>query len=111
MTSVFGVKSASFNLLADWTRAREEDVKHKVQLRSGPRTSTKPPTGWIKINVDATCSQEMVGLGCVIRDEEGNFLRARCSTLSYTMNPKEAEAMSLREGLSWTKEWRNQVYI
>lgn len=34
-----------------------------------------------------------VGLGSVVRDEHGEFLRARCNTVHDSIKPKEAEAI------------------
>lgn len=68
---------------------------------------------WIKINTDAACSvgSDHIGVGCVIRDEWGRFVRARSNVLRRKLQPPEAEAMGLREALSWTKDWRNNKCI
>lgn len=41
--------------------------------------SRMPPEGWIKINTDAACRHDRyyVGVGCIVRDDSGDFLRAR----------------------------------
>lgn len=41
-----------------------------------------------------------------VRDACGLFLRARSSIIRGARSPKEAEAMSIREALSWMKNWR-----
>ena len=58
------------------------------------------------MNVDATRGRENTGLGCVMRDEHGEFLRAKCQVVSGSRQPREAEALSLKEASSWVKEWR-----
>ena len=50
---------------------------------------------------------DQVGVGCVIRDEEGNFLRGRSAVVRGRFQPREAEAMGLKESLTWTKEQRS----
>ncbi|XP_074351625.1 uncharacterized protein LOC141690750 [Apium graveolens] len=52
-----------------------------------------------------------VGVGCIIRDEGDNFLRAKSTVVPGRLQPREAEALSLKEALAWTKEWRNSKCI
>lgn len=74
--SVFGVKSLACNLLATWKKARTEVSNVRSQQHIGDRVWSKPPPGWLKITVDAACKQgsSFVGVGCVIRDDQGRFL-------------------------------------
>lgn len=69
----------------------------------------KPPQGWIKINVDAAYRTDAryLGAGCVMRDEQGQFLRARASRIGSCMSAREAEALSFKKAL--TKEWRVEL--
>ena len=62
---------------------------------------------WVKINVDAAIfgDTKTIGVGGVIRDEHGSFLRAMCKQMSGTWTPREAEALSLKEVLSWVKSF------
>ncbi|XP_074326958.1 uncharacterized protein LOC141664898 [Apium graveolens] len=54
--SVFSVRAMAMNLLADdWNRAREDDCKYKNPQPGGTMHWCKPPLGWVKVNVDATC--------------------------------------------------------
>ncbi|XP_074378201.1 uncharacterized protein LOC141719726 [Apium graveolens] len=98
----------ALNMLTDWRRAQEDDGKRKVQHNLRSQSWQKPNDGWVKVNVDATCNQRdaIVGLRCVIRDEDGQFLRARSSSVTRTMQPREAEALSMKEAFSWTQQWR-----
>ncbi|XP_074336246.1 pelargonidin 3-O-(6-caffeoylglucoside) 5-O-(6-O-malonylglucoside) 4'''-malonyltransferase-like [Apium graveolens] len=50
-------------------------------------------------------------LGCVIRDEVGAFVKARSNVLRVNMQAREAEALSLKETLSWTKTFRSSKCI
>lgn len=106
--SAFGIKSMALNLVADWRRARQVD---KVTRRDGQaqvKIWSKPPEGWVKVNIDASYRQgeDHVGIGCVVRDEHGQFLRARTNVLRSLRQVREAEAWSLREALEWVRQWR-----
>ena len=52
-----------------------------------------------------------MGLGCVVRDEGGNFLRARSTMAQGRFQLREAEAMGLKEALTLTKNWRSSKCI
>lgn len=65
---------------------------------------SKPPDGWLKVNIDATGARnDGIGVGCVVRNAQGEFVGARCKRIGESWCPKEAEAISLKEALSWTK--------
>ncbi|XP_074356529.1 uncharacterized protein LOC141696263 [Apium graveolens] len=53
----------------------------------------------------------MVGVGCVIRDEWGNLLRAGSNVVQGSYHPREAEAISLKEALTWTKDWKRSKCV
>lgn len=67
----------------------------------------------MKINIDASCRQgeNFIGVGCVARDDRGRFIRARSNVIHRRLQPREAEALSLKEALSWTKTWRDSKCI
>lgn len=100
-------------MLADWNKAREEKSKTAGSQRNGTRVWCRPPRGWIKINSDAACmpASSQVGVGCVARDDCGCFLRARSTVVQGQFQPREAEAIALREALSWIKSWRRSKCI
>lgn len=51
-----------------------------------------------------------MGVGCVVRDDSGSFLRARTNMVRGCLFVKETEALSLMEALPWMKTWRiNEV--
>lgn len=104
--SAFGVKAAAINLLMDWKRAREAElVKVKNQTAAVKRQWSNPPTGWKKINIDAALfSDGFIGTGAVIRNDAGQFIRAKCGRMRGSWKPREAEALSLREALLWARE-------
>ena len=45
----------------------------------------------------------LVGFGYVLRGATGAFISARVSTARLNLQPHEAEAMSVREALTWIK--------
>ncbi|KAK9190098.1 hypothetical protein WN943_018699 [Citrus x changshan-huyou] len=47
-----------------------------------------------------------IGLGCVIRNSDGAFLAARCVGRHGAFSAREAEALGIREALSWLKEYK-----
>lgn len=106
--SVFGVKQMAIGLLSSWTRANTQEARHQNRPAVQARKWCKPDTGWIKINIDAACfpGSEFVAVGCVVRDAGGIFLGARSNIIRGARSPREAEAMSMREALSWVKDWR-----
>lgn len=48
----------------------------------------------------------------MIRDDQGNFLRARSMRIGSLLQPRETEALSLKEAMSWVKNlrFRNCVF-
>ena len=65
----------------------------------------RPLVGWAKCNVDATVfhSQSLVNYGCVVRNSEGIFLAASYDRFLGNFGAREAEALGVREALSWLK--------
>lgn len=109
---MFGVRSMALNLLTEWKRAQETDG-NKVKQQRTRKSWSKPPADWVKINIDAACrpGEEFVGLGCVMRDSRGRFIRARSNKVRGMNQAREAKVLSLKEALTWTKTWRNTKCI
>ena len=57
------------------------------------------------MNVDAAVdpNKSLIGCGSILRDVEGNFISERVALIQISLPPNEAEAMSMREALSWLK--------
>lgn len=51
------------------------------------------------------------GLGCVVRDDKCQFIRARSKRLLKRYQSRIAEALSLKEALSWTMQWRSSKCV
>lgn len=110
---MFGVKSMAVNMLNDWKKAR--DTGNRGTQNSSIRRGqwSKPAENWVKVNIDASCrrGEQFVGTGCVVRDHTGNFVRARANLVRGRMYAREAEALSLKEALSWMMTWRTSKCI
>lgn len=106
MGSAFGTYSAAVNLLNDWKRTSTERKGGKAGEVACTRRWSPPPFGWMKVNVDAATfgGDGSVGVGGVLRNEAGGFIRARSRRIQVNMQPREAEAITLKETLTWTNE-------
>lgn len=72
----------------------------------------KPMEGWVKLHTDAALFQDgSIGVGCVMRNSQGVFLGARCCRLVGAWSPRVAEAIGMKEALSWVLKRRNQRCI
>lgn len=106
-TSVFGTTSAAMNLLTDWKTAQLERTRYTPVVNSSTRRWQVPQQDWVKVNVDAAIFGDTgtFGIGGVIRDANGRLVRAMCKQELGSWSPREAEALSLKEVLSWTKRY------
>ncbi|XP_074337063.1 uncharacterized protein LOC141674243 [Apium graveolens] len=83
-------------MLNDWKRAQQRLPNYtQSQQQNNSKFWSKPPPGWIKINVDAACvpGAGCVGLGCVVRNESGAFVKAISNVLMINMQAREAETL------------------
>ncbi|XP_074364695.1 uncharacterized protein LOC141705705 [Apium graveolens] len=102
--SAFGVKEAALNLLTEWRKARVIERQDVCRATAGLQVWSKPPVGWKKVTVDVGTSIEgYVGIGRIIRDEGGQFLRGRSGRIVGNWKANEAEALSIKEALFWAK--------
>ncbi|KAH9648318.1 reverse transcriptase domain-containing protein [Citrus sinensis] len=64
-----------------------------------------PSVGWFKCNVDAATfsSSGKISYGAVIRNSDGAFIAARSDSFIGSFGAREAEAIGVREILSWLK--------
>lgn len=92
-TSVFGVKSMVFSMLAEWQQSLKVNNKQSGATQGAEKKWVKPAPGWIKVNVDAACKrgENRVKVGCVARDENGQFVRVRSNVLQGQRQPREAK--------------------
>lgn len=75
-------------------------------ISSSPRTWQKPPSGWIKANVDAAfySRDSSAASGVVIRDEDGRTCGGRAKWYEFCLNALTAEATACRDGLQLAQE-------
>ncbi|XP_062103848.1 uncharacterized protein LOC133814961 [Humulus lupulus] len=109
------VLSASL-LLDQWLAAQDSMLAPPSGIwrpDDGAEHWTCPQTDVIKVNVDAAIfsSEGKFGIGCVARDGAGHLIEAFSSLKAGRVKPLEAEALGLKEALSWIKrkEWRPVV--
>lgn len=58
--------------------------------------------GWVKVNIDAAVFLDgSIGVGAIIRDEHSGFVAARGKKIAGAWKAREAEAIGLKEALSW----------
>lgn len=56
------------------------------------------------MEVGTRCLGGYLGMGWIVRDDEGCFIAVKSRTCVGSFNVKEAKAVSIREALSWLKE-------
>lgn len=74
-------------------------------METTARTWGKPSEGWVKVNLDAALFEDIycIVLGNVVRHAAGKFLMDKSSKHEGLVPPREAEALGLKEALSWLK--------
>lgn len=93
-------------LLADWQSINMLPKQAaSIPKIAAPRKWMKPTQGTVKCNVDASVLKEpsRMGFGGLIRGATGNFIAAIQGSYSGNFSPLIAEAVGIREVLSWIK--------
>ncbi|XP_074367545.1 uncharacterized protein LOC141707985 [Apium graveolens] len=103
------VVSVAVAYLSQW-----QDVQKKRKVTSHmPNSSpgnierwTKPERGCVKINCDAALftSTSQFGVAWVVRNDKGDLIYANCRCFVGKPESHYAEAVSIREALSWAKD-------
>nr|GMD20329.1 uncharacterized protein LOC109155154 [Ipomoea batatas] len=90
--------------LEAWSTVQQ--INRSPKLQPSQIKWTKPPHGWTKLNVNAPINKELktIGLGFILRNDNGGFVAAKEKMWQGLYNAKEAEALAVREALSWIKE-------
>ena len=116
VTSKFAMDS-SFRLHAEWVQARKKADAASVDGREEMRIADKPCTRWIppatgtlKLNVDASVfpGANQFNIGMVLRNHAGEFITAKNQNFAGEVSVFEAEAVGVREALSWLKDMQRQ---
>ncbi|KAL6509415.1 hypothetical protein OROGR_022725 [Orobanche gracilis] len=95
--------NTAISLLNSWTTIN--GAKQGGTTSSAIQSWTRPVAGRFKLNTDAAiCVEtEAMGMGWVLRDSDDHFLAAKGSNWPEKFSQKIAEAVSIREALSWMK--------
>ncbi|XP_017240177.2 uncharacterized protein LOC108212974 [Daucus carota subsp. sativus] len=100
--SIFGVWNTAKGLIREWTEVQAREGSMSVTGVNGDRVWSKPSMGWFKVNVDAAVFMlGGIGVAAVVRDDQGGFVAAHVLKLPGKWNPREAEALALKEALAW----------
>ena len=101
------VLNLASQVLFQWQSVRKLQVfdNNSISSSHGAVCWQRPCVWWFKCNVDATTfsSRGTNGYGAVIRKFEGEFIAARSNWLIGSFGAWEAEAIGVREILSWLK--------
>ncbi|KAH9683148.1 reverse transcriptase domain-containing protein [Citrus sinensis] len=102
------VLNSAGRMLFQWQSAKNQLLWADVAAVNGNHGAVcweKPCDGWLKCNVDAAIfkAHGKFSIGCVIRNSYGDFVTARCKCFPGNFGSREAEALGIREALSWIK--------
>lgn len=108
-SSVIGVVASTKQYLADWLNAQNNSTKALFQdivHGDGVVHWVKPQKDVVKISVDAATFSEFssFGIGLLARDHEGGIIEGRSERFQGDKRPEWAEAVAIKEALSWVKE-------
>lgn len=88
------------NYLIDWKKAQLTRVG--VYKVSTDIVWRKPREGWVKMNTDAAVfTDESIGLCCVMRNSQGDFVVAKSYRMEGSWTPQLAEGIGMKEAMSW----------
>ncbi|XP_031107381.1 uncharacterized protein LOC116012048 [Ipomoea triloba] len=99
------MKCKALTFLANWKYANGlEEITHTVRIVEEKWKA--PMVGRFKLNTDASLDpgNNIMGFGWVLRDEDGRFLAAKSMHVMGNYAVKKAEAVRIREALSWLKD-------
>jgi ribonuclease HI len=101
--TIFDVIQRAINTRHEWLRAQRQS--YPSSTFSACNQWRKPPTGTIKCNVDTACYMEdnIYCVGMCMCDEHGRFLQAYTIKKHGTPAIAEAEALGIREALTWVQ--------
>jgi hypothetical protein len=81
-------------MLQAWQHARKTDAASRRQQQVHHVAWQPPPAGVVKCNIDAAIfdTEQKVGMGAYLRDEEGHFIAAMTANTDAVMTAAESEA-------------------
>ncbi|XP_074374511.1 uncharacterized protein LOC141714914 [Apium graveolens] len=97
------------HIFNQWRYAQDKSFNISLGFMTqadGNERWTKPNVGELKINVDATCftDSNKYSFAFLVRDSQGNVVEAQTKCKQGQVDSEIAEAMGIREALSWVKE-------
>ena len=97
--------------LAEWKHAQpfsSQALYQVVELGDGADKWVKPLNDEVKITVDAAMFAEEAayGVGMLARNSSGEVLEGKSKLFQGNIRPNIAEAIAVKEALSWSKESR-----
>ncbi|XP_074341804.1 uncharacterized protein LOC141679194 [Apium graveolens] len=110
------IVAKAWEYLSQWTVAQERFYNIPSQPSvpgDGAIFWARPQPNEVKITVDAAIFEEQgtSGLGVMARNHEGHLLVARTRVFNEVLQPTLAEALAIKEALSWTKEWTGDAIV
>nr|GMD26765.1 uncharacterized protein LOC109146933 [Ipomoea batatas] len=103
-TAVFNAVMAKMKRWNERSAWGSQNAQNDMQIvNSSPSAWMPPPIGMMKVNVDAALFPEegKVGFGFIVCDHDKQFVAASRGTLNCINNPQVAEAMAIKEVLTW----------
>ncbi|XP_062104835.1 uncharacterized protein LOC133816262 [Humulus lupulus] len=113
--SCFGISLMAESSLQAWVQAQDRSIAplhHFLSPEDGRESWSKPPLGYLKVNVDAANFKEAstFSFAGVARNHEGVLMEAFSVCRMGSVSPELGEAMGVREALSWIKR-KNWVQV
>lgn len=107
------IVAKAWEYLSQWTVAQSRFTGpplHPSFPGDGAVLWAKPQMNEVKISADATVFEDRghSGIGLIARDHHGHLLSARTRSIPAVLNPSLAEAMTIKEALSWAKEMQGR---
>ncbi|XP_074341789.1 uncharacterized protein LOC141679182 [Apium graveolens] len=117
-SSVNRIVAAAKQYLTQWSIAQNRSTNTLLQPifeGDGDCIWVNPQQNSVKVSVDATVfeDKDAAGLGLVVRDDKGVLLQAKTILWPSPVAPVRAEAMAVKEALSWIDgmQWPNVTLV
>lgn len=94
------------SLLTSWQEVQNRSGNGLMRLPRGViDTWSPPPSGWLKMNTDAAVcnTRNKLGLAWILRRADHSIMAACAIPMPWKMDVPMAEALTIRETLSWIK--------
>ncbi|XP_074363909.1 uncharacterized protein LOC141704585 [Apium graveolens] len=100
----------SLSHVREWSivqrKRKQQGVSHGRRVQHQVHRWEKPPTGVLKLNVDASVKegQNFFSIRMVLRDSQGHFIAGKTGKFEGAVQVVEAETTAILEGLLWIKD-------